>query len=63
MNYGLNNNLTSYFLVTREFGKNMKKKVGNIVNIASELLVIAPDNRIYNKVKILSFTVSNIFSL
>ena len=55
-NYGLNNNLTSYFLVTKEFGKNMKKKkVGNIVNIASELSVIAPDNRIYNKGKDIRF--------
>ena len=32
-----------------------KKKVGNIVNIASELSVIAPDNRIYNKGKDIKF--------
>ena len=55
-NFGLNNNLTSYFLVSREFGKNMKKKkIGNIINIASELSVIAPDNRVYNKGKKIKF--------
>jgi len=55
-NHGLGNNLTSYFLVSKEFGKNMKKKkIGNIINIASELSVIAPDNRIYNKGKNIKF--------
>ena len=32
-----------------------KKKYGNIVNIASELSVIAPDNRVYNKGKNIKF--------
>ena len=55
-NYGLNNNLTSYFLVSSEFGKSMKKKnIGNIINIASELSVIAPDNRVYNRGKNIKF--------
>jgi NAD(P)-dependent dehydrogenase (short-subunit alcohol dehydrogenase family) len=51
-NQGIDSNLTSYFLVSKEFGKIMKKNnYGNIINISSELSVIAPDHRIYNNGK------------
>jgi NAD(P)-dependent dehydrogenase (short-subunit alcohol dehydrogenase family) len=45
--------LTGSFLCAKIFGKEMIKTKGNkvIINIASDLSVIAPDHRIYNKNK------------
>lgn len=49
-------NLTGAFLAIKHFGKKMlKRKEGNIINIASELSVIAPDHRLYNKKKIINY--------
>lgn len=40
--------LTGYFLMIKIFARDMKKyKYGRIINIASDLSVIAPDHRIY----------------
>ena len=45
--------LTGYLLMIKVFGREMeKRKYGRIINIASDLSVIAPDHRIYNKNKI-----------
>lgn len=41
-------NLTGTFLITQLVGKQMmKQKVGNIINIATDVAVISPDHRIY----------------
>ena len=44
--------LTGSFLCTKIFGSIMskQKKGGNIINISSDLGIIAPDQRIYNKI-------------
>lgn len=45
--------LTGYLLMIKVFGREMeKRKYGRIINIASDLSVIAPDHRIYNNKKI-----------
>ena len=45
----LNVGLTGALICTKFFGSEMaKKKIGIILNIASDLSFIAPDNRIYN---------------
>jgi NAD(P)-dependent dehydrogenase (short-subunit alcohol dehydrogenase family) len=48
----LNISLKGSFLCTKYFGKIMKiqKNGGNIINISSDLGVIAPDQRIYKKI-------------
>ena len=49
-NSELNVNLTGSFLCCKIFGSEMaKRKSGVIVNISSDLSVIAPDNRLYSK--------------
>lgn len=46
----IKDNLSSIFISTKIFGKHMKKsKAGSIVNIASDVGVISPDHRIYQK--------------
>lgn len=43
-------NLTGTFLITQEIGKIMKQnRYGVIINVASDVAVISPDHRIYNK--------------
>ena len=55
-NSEINVGLTGYFLMIKIFGSEMvKKKYGRIINIASDLSVIAPDHRIYNSKKIKVF--------
>lgn len=45
-------NLTSAFICSKIIGQEMaKNKKGNIINISSDLGLIAPDQRIYNKEK------------
>ena len=50
--------LTGYFLMIKIFGKKMAlKRYGRIINIASDLSVIAPNHKIYNnkqKLKVLN---------
>ena len=42
--------LTGAFLCTKIFGKIMsKRKIGNIINISSDLGIISPDQRLYSK--------------
>ena len=49
-NKDINVGLTGAFLCSKVFGKTMAmKKSGNILNIASDLALIAPDQRIYLK--------------
>ena len=48
--------LTGYFLMIKIFGRDMEKnRYGRIINIASDLSIIAPDHRIYNDKKIKVF--------
>ena len=52
-NNEINVGLTGYFLMIKIFGSEMiKRKYGRIINIASDLSVIAPDHRLYNDNKI-----------
>ena len=52
-NNDLNVGLTGAFLCSKVFGKTMAhRKQGNILNIASDLASIAPDQRIYKKMDI-----------
>lgn len=57
-NKEINVGLTGYFLMSKIFGSQMSNnKYGRIINVASDLSVIAPDQRLYNenlkKIKIL----------
>ena len=55
-NREFNVGLTGYFLMIKIFGKEMEqKKYGRIINIASDLSVIAPDHRLYNSKRLRVF--------
>ena len=49
-NQEINVGLTGYFLMSKIFGSQMSKnKYGRIINVASDLSIIAPDQRLYNE--------------